>query len=384
MVSKALGFSALLFGLFFGLVEVRGTYEFLFKDQGDLNYIVFAGCGIAAATALLPAWASFAWRGGKHVTAGFLWVLFAMTLVAVVGSGIARTGTSTDQAQEGREATEQKRSGAQRRLDDANSDFTKAEQALTDARANLAKSAPLKLCASACIKGLNDAVAQAEADRDRARQRRDQAGDAVAAAPPPRVDAMARRVHAAFPSVSEDSVRLYWPIVVPSLASALSAFLMALGVWGVSDWRTSGLATTSSSVAASGMGSVPASGVVALVASSPPIEPQPAQVTLAPMLGAPPLEVRDPGARRALQYLGPGSVLNEFASEALERAPDAEEEVSMSDVMRAYYVFCYAKDEEPLDGHAFTRELAALCNISGVKVRAEGPDVYLKGARLVA
>ena len=361
-----LGLAAFLFGLFFAYCEVKGTFEFLSKDQGELNYIVFAGSGIAAAIALLPSWASVAWHGRPLLSIG-LWVLFIVALGSVVASGLARTGSSTDQAQEGRETVEKRRVAAADERSQAERDLATAETAVATARQAVVDKSPTRDCKSGCIAALTAAVARAEADLVEAKARNAAAIAAAGAAPPKKFDALARRISALLP-ISEDSVRTYQPIIVPALTSALSALLTALGVWSFGFWSTPRF---SRSRAAGKADDVVAASNVAIVTASGPAQP-----LLADMRD----EEHEP---RSLYYSGPATPLSEFALSSLVPA-SAHEEVHMRNVASAYAAHCERMDREMPSLHVFARELAEFCGSANVEVRVDGRDVFLRGARLVA
>lgn len=370
-----LGALALVFGIFFAACEVRGTWEFLIKDQGEINYIVLAGAGIAAALSLLPAWAALAWRG-RWVLSITLWVMFIACLGTVVLAAVSRTGSSTDQAQNEREKAAGSQESAVAARKNAEQDVAKAEKALVDARAAATSQAALKTCASNCAALLADAITSAENDLAGARQRLAAARAAVVSVGPPKKDSLAVRIAALFPIFTEDQVRLYQPIAVPVLTSTLSAILTALGIWALF-----GMQPPARPAKQAARADAPD---VKLAAAEPATlavaEPVPlAVVKTEPLATAPEPAVIEP---QPLQIEGPGkrSPVSPFASNAIVR--DRSSELHLRDARRAYENFCRSKNEEPLELPVFVRELASLCERTNIGVRVQGKDVYLIGARL--
>ena len=362
-----LGGLALLFGVFFAACEVKGTWEFLLKDQGEINYIVLAGAGIAAALALLPAWATLAWRG-RWVLSVTLWVMFIACLGTVVLAAVSRTGSSTDQAQNEREKAAGSQTAAIQARDAAEKDVGNAEKALADARAEATKQAALKTCAANCAKLLADAIQSAEDDLSGARQRLKDARAQIVDVGPPKKDSLAVRIAGLFPFVTEDQVRLYQPISVPVLTSTMSAILTALGIWALFGVHREKQPTPAKPLPVAQPAALAAAKPIPLsVAKTEPLSP-PAEP-----------EVIEP---QRLQIEGPGkrSPVAPFATSAIVR--DHQSEVHLRDARRAYERFCQRNNQKPLELPVFVRELASLCERTNIGVRLEGKDVYLTGARL--
>ncbi|WP_414461799.1 hypothetical protein [Hyphomicrobium sp. DY-1] len=362
-----LSITALIFGIIFAGCEVFGTFEYLHKDQGGITYVVVAGAAIAAAISLLPAWASFAWRGRPLLSAS-IWVIFVVALASVVASALARTGSATDLAQERRERIEntdaqiaQAHTDAQARLDAANIALDKAND-------DVLENASKKGCASNCAALLSAAVIRAEKEVADARANLDKTKALGAEAPIGKTDSLAKRIAAILP-VSEDSVRLYQPLMVPTLTSAMSAVLTALGIWGLQCWWLGLPASTASKTK---LATPPPT------ASSP--EPTPLAAEDAPRVMLP--EIASLSELAVTPFDQSNSKLAPFAKHKIVRAPGAE--LSMRDVLAAYQMACARERVKALDARAFTRELAVLCHEAGVRVRVEGKDAYLVGAALAA
>lgn len=351
------GLSALLFGIGFASCEVYGTYEFLMVDQNGFSYIVAAGTGIALAVSLLPAWAAFAWRRNWFLST-VIWVLFAAALGTVVTSGLARTGTATDRAEEARQSHDKRIIAAATERADAERGLDAANDALDKARADITEQAPLKTCRTNCAALLQAALINAQNNVAAAEARLSAARGAAISVPVAEEDSLARRLVAILPwRVSEDAVRLYQPIVVPALASLLSAVLMAFGL-RVLDRR-------------SGRGD----------SDKPPtplphVAGKPASVEVPSKIAA----KSEPSAQ--LQLLPPTSAPLDFID--IKIAPDPASEVHMREVCKAYDAFCAKVAKEPMELHSFVREFAKLCRGKGFDIRLDGKDAFLVGGRLVA
>lgn len=366
--------TALLFGVIFAGCEVFGTYEYLYKDQDGITYVVVAGAAIAAAISLLPAWASFAWRGRPWLSLS-IWVIFVVALGSVVASALSRTGSATDIAQERREQIEKTEGQAARAVADAGRRLDFANDALDKANADVIENASKKSCASNCAALLSAAVVRAEREVEAARIAFDVAKRLEVDAPIGKTDLLSKRIAALLP-VSEDAVRLYQPLIVPTLTSAMSAVLTALGIWGLGCWwNARGASKKQNATLAAGSEPLArSSGAASKVEATPlaPAEPVPA----VPKAIAAPVEFPE------TPFEDLNSKLATFAGNKIIRAPGTE--LSMRDVLVAYQIDCARERVRPLDARSFTRELAMLCQETGVRVRVEGRDAYLVGATLAA
>jgi len=352
------GIPALIFALYFAGCEVVGTYEYLHTDQGGMTYIVAAGCGIAAALAVLPGFAAFAWRAHKSLSSS-LWALFVAALAIVMMAGVARTGTAADTAQVTRTQTDVEIADSRRAVEMAEDDVNRADAQVYDARAALAKASPQRTCTKACIDGLTRNVVSAQTEATDARKRLDDARRVLLETRPAAPDSMSKRLAALLPWASEDRVRLYQPIAVPVITSALSAALMSLAVWCFGPYRLQRKESAR----------------LAQMEADQDAEPLEAE-------DVDEIEDAEEPAAKRLALVGPGSALAGFATDHIERADG--EDLSMRDVLAAYEAECDRDDVEPLDRPTFARELAALCRLTGIAVRVEGKNAYLVNARLAA
>lgn len=363
-----LGVPALICAVYLAVCEVIGTYEFLRGDQGSFNYIVAAGCGIAAMLAMMPAFASFAWRGRKGLSVA-LWALFAVSLVCVVFAAVARTGTATDTAQIARTDSADKIANAKKSETAAEQDVVTAQTALAGARTALTASAADRDCKKECSDLLKSNVDSAQRELRDVRSRLDSARSTINYTEPEKKDPLTRRIAALFPAgaVSEESVRIYQPIAVPVLTSGLSAALMMFAAYCFGPYRERRQAEAKAAATAE------------RIAHALTDEDDEEEIVPLSPLATPPREIEQ-SKPLALGFIGAGSELAHFALEHIRK--DAGAEVSMRDVLQAYEDDCAEHDAEPLDRATFTRELAALCQRTGIKVRVDGKDAYLVGAIL--
>lgn len=344
------GIPALLIALYFATCEVVGTFEYLHADQGGWNYVVFAGMGIAAVLAVLPAYASYTFKDRKGLSA-CLWLLFLAALLVVVAASVGRTGSAADTAQSDRDARAGKMQVAREGLDAAERDVTNAQQALERARQVLADKSAEKNCLTNCVALLTSNVASAQAELETARTRRDAALKAVGETKPTEPhDPLYRRIAAAsFGMWNEEQVRTAHPIAVPVLTSLLSAAFMAVAVWCFGPLREARRA-------------VP----------PPPEDVEPDEHV-----------PEEPAVRPlALPVSGPGAAIAEFVAQHVTR--DEQGEVSMRELLQLYEAQCSETGEEPIDRAQFARELAALCQRLGIQVRIDGREAYIVGAAMAA
>ncbi len=323
-----LGIAALAFGLYFAGCEVYGTYEFWLKDQGGFSYIVAAASGIAAAASLLPAWAAIAWRGQKTLSFA-LWTLFLASSLSVVVAAAARTGLATDSAEADRETRDRARIVA------FQNDASARTQLVTD----------MRTVERECETGHGPRCKDARAALGTTQQRVSAAGSALMVAPATQSDPLARRIAAVFP-VTEVQVRLYQPLAVPVLTSALSAALIALGVWLMGAQRFS-------------------------VMSAPRAQE--------------PLHVQVAASDEPLKQITSGEAQKEIARFATARIKrDAGGKACMREIILAYEDHCAREVEPPVERAEFVRAFADLCERVGIEIKLDGRDAYCVDARLVA
>lgn len=347
---KTFGVLALIYGVFFAVCELWGTYEFLKADQQQINYIVLAGCGIAAAVALLPVWASLAWRGRRLLSMA-IWILFVAALGTVMMAALSRTGTSTDTAQAERDSAGDVKRIALEEKKAADQAVAVAQEALDTARAELTEKSTEKTCLANCAAMLTANVASAQEQLTTAQNRQRSALEQTAAPPENKRDSLAARIAAYLPgAVTEDQVRLYQPAAVPVTTSALSAVLFALGVWLVS---------------------TPAAAHRSLwerLRRRRPADSDAAPVPLA-------AEASDGPARPLAALPPPVLSVEDFAATRFQPSPA---DLHVREAWRDYERLAGAGRAVPVELPEFLHALTR----SGCQLRVDGRDVYLVGARL--
>jgi hypothetical protein len=99
--------------------EAVGTYEFLFKQQGEVNYIVNGGVGLTLAAVLLPHFMSQAIKARRFWRAAMILVGFILAISFVITAGVNRTGTASDVADADRRQAQRKLDAAKANVQDA-------------------------------------------------------------------------------------------------------------------------------------------------------------------------------------------------------------------------------------------------------------------------
>lgn len=209
---------ALGLGGFMAYCEVTGTYEYYLADQGTLNYIVKATVGVTLFTALAPMFISMAYRARQPMVGTGLLVALPVAIILVFGAAVSRTGGSADHQ-------EQQRIDAERALRLAQKTEEEATQALTDAR-----NEAVKECNTGGGTGRGHKCDEAEGRRDEAQRTLDRARAALKNVSVARKDPWASRVALITSGrISEEDVRMYWPVLMPVVVSLVAGLLMAFG-----------------------------------------------------------------------------------------------------------------------------------------------------------
>ena len=347
--------AALALGVFLTYCEVSGTYEYLMKDQGSLNYIVKAGIGVTIGTALLPVFAGMAWRAKKYARAAVLWLVFPLAVGVVFFAAIDRTGGTADIAQQQRIKDERARSIA-----------VKTEAEATVALTTATEAANTECNSGPVAKRRGEKCLEAEAKRDAAQARVNSARAALLKAPVKETDPLAERI-AAYTghAITEEQVRLYRPLFLPLVLSILAGVFLSLGAHM----------------------DLPAPNPKA--ADEQPGEPEaidpPASVVsevLAPMQ-----------SRRGLMIAGvrldhtPAEVVGDvrqFLLECLQRATG--ERVTLGAMYARYQRWCSEQvpAAAPVNITAFGEAFKALSARVALHTRREGSKIYLLDVKLVA
>lgn len=323
----ALGFLFLALALVLAACEVLGVYEYVSEHKSSA-YVALGSCVIAAITPTLPALADWFGRGRQFRYCLATWLAFILCLMLVMTAAIQRTGSTTDTAQQSREAAERAAKIAVAAETQAASDYEAAQ------------AAALKECVVRRTRCMD-----AEEKADKARAALAKARAALISAPASeQVDPLARRIASVLP-VSEERVRLLQPLLLPIILSLLSAVLFA--GWSRLDF---------------------------IDAAEPPNlapdardVPQPSGGGIRPK--APPV----PAA--------PASVA-EFLADVLEGDPKGEIEVPV--LYTTFKSWCRKKGRGLLEGPAFVNELNDVRQRVGIDIEARGKRVYCIGVRLAA
>ena len=211
-----LGFTFLALGVFFTAVEVWGTYDFFLRDQGEFNYVVIAGCGVALACAFLAPAADTAWRNGWYWGAGLALLALPLALAVIVYAGVQRTGGATDAAQQGTKQIESDRKGWEKTEKEAEADLAVDKQTV----------------ATECASGWRKKCSEAKDAQALTQKRLDDARAQLRKiAPTNSGDAASKRLAAiSFGYLTEDQVRLYQPLFLPVLVTILATLFLAGGL----------------------------------------------------------------------------------------------------------------------------------------------------------
>ena len=212
-----LGFTFLALGVFFTAVEVWGTYDFFLEGpQGEFNYVVIAGCGVALACAFLAPAADTAWRNGWYWGAGLALLALPLALAVIVYAGVQRTGGATDAAQQGTKHIESNRKGWEKTEKEAEADLAVDKQTV----------------ATECASGWRKRCSEAKEAQALTQKRLDDARAQLRKiAPSNPGDAASKRLAAiSFGYLTEDQVRLYQPLFLPVLVTILATLFLAGGL----------------------------------------------------------------------------------------------------------------------------------------------------------
>lgn len=341
-----LGFLVMLFGLFFTGLEVWGTCDFLLKDQAGLNYIVLAGCGVAAASATLPPIGDLARRKKWRGLAALAYLAVPLTLVVIIVAGVQRTGTATDAAQGGRD------------LDERNLQLARAaeKEALADLETDKATAK------AECATGFGLKCDKARAAQAATQRRLDEARAQIRAVPVKQTDAASTRIAAlSFGYVTDLQVRLYQPLFVPFLVSILAALFLMIGVRLTFQVAGSdaeyGQARTGHPKVATGQKPV------ALAEMGSKSESQPVASNVVVMQ---PKHVREVDARPVIKFMS-------------KCVPAVKGE--MADWADLYTTFCRWHAQQDADAQRYTvgefgAIMAAICSRADIPVIEKGERVY--------
>lgn len=329
----AAGCLALLLGAGFAAGEVWGVWDYMMREHGEVNYLVAMGVMVGIAFALLPMWAAFAWRETRLLSLQ-LYACWLVAGVVVVGAALARTGGAVDAAQLDRAAAARAHVIAEQSVADA------ARQLASDERSVTAE----------CASGNGPKCQDARRSRDAIQARLTTARAALLNAKGSAGDALARRL-ASTGYVTEDQVRNVWPLLVPLLGSALSAFLISLGVALLGSPR------------------------VIRDAPKNPMQPEPLPTPSATVAHI----------KSNVVTLKAKRSEGEVVKFMLERMPAAKNSrVEIVEVYEAYGDWCDVKGFEPIAAKDFAETFSDICGRAAIKTQKRDGKVYCVGRRLSA
>ena len=138
-----------------------GAFEFAYKLEGTMSYLVIAAPVVAVTAALIPPVAEATWRAGGYVKALLWWAV-------LVPAGAVVFYSAAERAHDAKAGAEAERSAYRSAAARASAALTKAEAELAMARAAANKARGQKQCGPECRTKLA-AEASAQADVDAAR-----------------------------------------------------------------------------------------------------------------------------------------------------------------------------------------------------------------------
>lgn len=344
-----IGLCALAAGVFFTVCEVIGAKEYQLQQQGQWNYIVVSIVGIAAVLPFLPACSGLAWAVKKRGTSVGLAVVSLAAIAIVLGSALARTGGSTDDAQRDRERAEQARVVAIETQKEAKTQLEDAQRIYNrecnDVRG---KTAVGQNCIAATER------------RDAIQARLDKARDILLRTSPSNDDGETRRVAAiisVWVAVTEDQVRTWRPMAIPVTVSLLAMLFTSLGVGLMTAPRIFAGITKKS------------------IQPEPKPEPLPTpSMSVAHLAKILPMKRPEPKRKT-------GNVKQFLLTCA---APAEGERVPMKALLTRYREWCAASEFEPLSLGGFMDAIDGACKLAGIEIEAEGSTVYCLDVRLSA
>lgn len=335
----AAGCLALLLGTGFAAGEVWGVWDYMMREHGEVNYLVAMGVMVAIAFALLPMWAAFAWRETRLLSLQ-LYACWLVAGVVVIGAALTRTGSAVDMAQLDRVAAERAHQVAEQSVADATRQLASDERSVT----------------AECASGNGPRCQDARRARDATQARLTTARTALLNAKGSAGDALARRL-ASTGYVTEDQVRNVWPLLVPLLGSALSAFLISLGVALLGSPR--------------------------VIRDAPKNPIQPELLTERKPLPAPSAIVAH--LKSNVVTLKAKRSEGEVVKFMLERMPAAKNSrVEIVEVYEAYGDWCDVKGFEPIAAKDFAETFSDICGRAAIKTQKRDGKVYCVGRRLSA
>jgi hypothetical protein len=361
---------ALVLGGYLAYCEVTGTYEYYLADQGTFNYIVKATVGVTLTTALAPMFIMMAFRARQWALGGALLLALPLAILLVFGAAVSRTGGAADHAQVDRIAEARAR-------DLAEKSEAESTLALKDARAEAVKE-----CNTGNGTGRGHKCNEAEGKREDAQRRLDRARADLKNAKDPRKDPWAERIASITNGkISEEDVRLYWPVTVPLVVSIFAGLLLAFGT----RMETTPHTPTASNPVAHKLGSRMRWRKREEQKEAIPDQVLEPHEILEPEIVEP---KRSPFRRQQPQLRLVASNKNsmmhsivDFIIEGLESGSGTS--VSEKDAYKAYARACKAANAKPVTPEEFVPLLDKACRDCGIERVHKGGRVYLMDVRLV-
>lgn len=380
-----LGSIVLLFGAFFAVCEVYGTYSFFIAQQGGLDYIVLLGCGVAASVPILPPVADVASRRGWRGPRWSLWLALPLALVVVVAAALQRTGSSTDTQEQDRSKSRAGLELATQTKQEAEAEIRKLGRVrpLADIETDIAKAKlnPLYSRSSHCTdatakpsRALCSEVAELQGEKAKAvevakhRKAITDARAKIAAGSGGSVDSLAYRISGyTGGAVSEEQVRLWQPLFIPILATWLSAAFLTVGMrldFHVQEDQPR--AQRSPVHPPEPVRSEPTA----------PVRQKPTAPVATNVLQMPPRPAPEPkiDANPLVLYMA-------------AHVPEARgQNADCGEMMKGFRVWCAQQDPpiETMDAESFGLALMAICQKADIKILNKNGRAYCVGRRIVA
>lgn len=382
-----LGVIVTLFGAFFAACEVYGTYGYFMQQQGGLDYVVFLGCGIAAAVPFLPPFADAARRRGWSGLAWSMWLALPLALIVVMAAALQRTGSATDEAEKDRAKASAALTLASQNKTDAEAEIAKlgTVRALADIETDIAR---VKLqprysssgqCADATAKASRDLcteLAKLEGEKTKAvemAKQRKTLGEArvkIAAGSGGTRDSLAFRISGyTGGAISEDQVRLWQPLFIPILASWLAGALLTFGMRMDLNFDEAEPPAHTQRAPSKPVVSAVASTVRQPDTTPPPARPASNVVKMVPKSSRPKIDA------------------NVLVAYMAAHVPEADGEMAdCGEMMKGFRVWCAQQDPpiEPMDAESFGLALMAICKKADIRIMNKNGRAYCVGRKVVA
>jgi hypothetical protein len=393
------GVLCVLFGGFFAVCEIYGTYSYFVAQQGGLDYVVLMGSGIAAAVPFIPPVADIAGRRGWRGLGRALWLALPLALIVVMMAALQRTGAGTDEAEKDRNKGRAALELAKQNKAEAEAEIRKlgTVRALADIQTELAKSKldPLYArsgkCSDATAKAsrvLCTTVASLEGEEEKAKELAKyqkavrEARAAIAAGSGASVDSLASRVSGYTGGmVTEDQVRLWQPLFIPILASWLSAAFLTIGIRCDFSFEEAPAAprTTVDSKPAEPIRSDP----------TPLVRPNPTAPRASNVVDMPRKPVRPPpnSSAKGDSPTRPKIDAKPLISYMAAHVPEASGETAdWGEMLKGFHAWCAQQEPPiaPMDKVSFGLALTAICKNAEIRTQQRNGRVYCVNRKVVA